>query len=180
MKLSKAEISRLRKVQDGIDRKIQKTPDKAVQARLEQQWRDIEHVISGRVATHVKPKKEATETQLKKLDALELKVEKHWGTERGRELKKKYDAMYKKLLGHREESSLPAELKSRVKKLASAVGKKKKKKVVVVKKAKVVKKKKPAKKTKKKVQMKLTKKEAALIARARKVAKSKKKPAKKK
>ncbi len=158
MKLTKAEIARLRKVQDGIDRKIQKTSGEDARERLEQQWRDIEQVIKGRVATHVEPKKEATEAQLKKLDALERKINKiGWDTARGKEMEKKYDAMYKKLRGHVVESALPAALKKRVKKLAAAKKKKaakkpkrkvtkKPKRKVAKKKKKVVKKRKVAKK----------------------------------
>jgi primosomal protein N' len=157
MKLTKAEIARLRKVQDGIDRKIQKTSGEDARERLEQQWRDIEQVIKGRVATHVEPKKEATEAQLKKLDALERKINKiGWDTARGKEMEKKYDAMYKKLRGHVVESALPAALKKRVKKLASAVVKKRR----VVKKKKAVKK--PKRKVMKKPKRKVAKKKKAV------------------
>ncbi len=159
---TKAEIARLRKVQDGIDRKIQKTSGEDARERLEQQWRDIEHYIKGRVATHVEPKKKATDAQLKKLDALEMKINKiGWDTERGKKLKKKYDAMYKKLVGTKETSALPAALKKRVAKLA---------KPAAAKKRKVVKKKKPAKKPKRKV----VKKKKVVKKPKRKVAKKKK------
>jgi hypothetical protein len=157
---TKAEIARLRKVQDGIDRKIQKTSGEDARERLEQQWRDIEQYIRGHVATHVEPKKKATDAQLKKLDALERKINKiGWDTARGKEMEKKYDAMYKKLVGHRVESALPAALKKRVKKLAAV-------------KRKVVKKKKAVKKVKRKV----TKKPKRKVVKKpkRKVAKKKK------